>query len=206
MNNLKPYRLFFVLLLCKIAWATGCDQHCVTPFGQRIGQSFLTPAYSNCSDKCTSDAKHYLLVSKAKNPTYTGMKWQCVEYARRWFAENKGYTFPDVKFAYSIWELPYAKDLRHHRLVPWLRFKDGRSNTPPKVGDLLIYGGKLAVTGHVAVIVGVDPFSITLAEQNYFNRTWEGKDYARRLMLDRDEQGLYHIVDVGVIGWMRVYS
>lgn len=36
---------------------------------------------------------------------YTGFKWQCVEYARRWLLVNYGITFDSVNYAYNIMEL-----------------------------------------------------------------------------------------------------
>ena len=55
-------------------------------------------------------------------------------------------------------------------------------------------------------MVGVDDNSVTIAEQNYFNRPWDGVSYSRRLLLGKDEEGRYRIFDEALIGWMRFSS
>ena len=100
--------------------------------------------------------------------------------------------------------MKFAEKVGSHEHVPFHRYKNKIAKEAPKVGDLLIYSKKLAITGHVAVIVGVEDSSITIAEQNYFNQQWEGQHYARRLLLDKDKQGRYRIFDDAVMGWVRV--
>lgn len=180
-----------------------CDEHCHSPFGARIGQSFLTPAYSNCCDRCVKHDDHFISIKGSSKKQFTGMKWQCVEYSRRWWIENKGLTFADVHYAYHIWNLKSATKVDTGEFLRLRHFKNKRSTEAPKVGDLLIYSNGLGVFGHVAVIVGVEPGSILIAEQNYFNRVWEGPNYARRLMLDKNQHGHYRIYDDSVIGWVR---
>lgn len=204
------FNLFFALWLSMTVYleanAASCNGPCHSGFGVLVGQSFLTKAYSNCNDDCVKNENHYVAVPYLKKPVLTGMKWQCVEYARRWLIENKGVTFGDVEYAYHIWDLPYAEKLDTHEQLPLLQFKNKLSKVPPKVGDLLINSVKLAVTGHVSVVVGVDSGSITIAEQNYFNRAWENEHYARRLLLSRDDHGRYRVYDDALIGWVRVKS
>lgn len=192
-------------MMINVSYAEqSCAGPCNAAFGALDGQSFLTKAYSNCSGDCVKNEKNYVTLAHLKQPIFTGMKWQCVEYARRWLIENKGMTFGDVDYAYHIWDLPYAERVGTHQHVPLLKFKNKQSKEAPQVGDLLINSVKLAITGHVSVVVGVERDSITIAEQNYFNRPWEGKNYARRLLLDKDEHGYYRVFDDSLIGWVRV--
>lgn len=181
-----------------------CSEQCNAAFGKLVGQSFLTKAYSNCNGNCVKNENNYVTLPQQQTPIFSGMKWQCVEYARRWLIENKGVTFGDVEYAYHIWDLPYAETVDTHQHVPLLRFENKKSTEAPQVGDLLINSVQLAITGHVSVVVGVQRDSITIAEQNYFNRPWEGKHYARRLLLDKNQQGQYRIFDDSLIGWVRV--
>jgi hypothetical protein len=41
---------------------------------------------------------------------YTGVKWQCVELARRYMIITKNLTFPAVENAYDLFKLPYFID------------------------------------------------------------------------------------------------
>lgn len=183
-----------------------CDEQCNAAFGEFVGQAFLTKAYSNCNSNCIKYENNYTMLKNNDKKIFTGMKWQCVEYARRWLIENKNITFADVEYAYFIWDLKQGEHINTHETLPLLRFKNSTSKQPPNIGDLLIYSTALAVTGHVAVIVGVENDSIIIAEQNYFNRVWEAKDYSRRLMLDKNAKGYYRIIDEALIGWVRFTS
>lgn len=203
--NFKVLLVLYAMIIgAAEAREASCAGPCNAAFGVFVGESFLTKAYSNCSGNCVKNENHYVTLPHFKQPIFTGMKWQCVEYARRWLIENKGVTFGDVEYAYHIWDLPYAEKVGTHEHRPILRFKNKISKEGPKVGDLLINSVKLAITGHVAVVVGVERDSITIAEQNYFNRTWESKHYARRLLVDKDKQGRYRIFDDSLIGWVRI--
>jgi hypothetical protein len=186
--------------------AISCAKDCNTTFGTFVGQSFLTKAYSNCSGNCIKYENNYTLVKNQPHQILTGMKWQCVEYARRWLVENKHITFADVEYAYHIWDLKHGEKIDTHEHVPMVKFKNKTSKKPPQLGDLLIYSTELAITGHVAVVVGIENDSILIAEQNYFNRVWDGKEYARRLLMDNDGEGRYRIVDEALIGWVRFAS
>lgn len=181
-----------------------CSEQCNSAFGAEAGKSFLTVAYSNCSGHCVSHENNYITLKNTNKRLFTGMKWQCVEYSRRWLIENRGLTFADVEYAYHIWDLKFVETVDTHQHKALARHKNKISKAAPAVGDLLIYSNKLALTGHVAVIVGIDNDSILIAEQNYFNRPWESKDYARRLLLDKDSEGRYRIFDDSVIGWLHI--
>lgn len=204
-------KYFFNLMLVLYSVIAGsaepedsvCNKECICPFGSLNGRSFQTEAYSNCNGDCVKNEDNFVGLKESGEKIYTGMRWQCVEYSRRWLIENKQVTFADVEYAYQIWDLKFAEKVGTHEQIPFFRYKNKISNEAPKVGDLLIYSKKLATTGHVAVIVGVYTNSITIAEQNYFNQAWEGKDYARRLLLEKDRLGRYRIFDDAVIGWIR---
>lgn len=204
---MKTLLKIFVMLYSVISAAmpsanSGCKKACNTPFGDFIGQSLLTKAYSNCNGDCVKNENNVIHLDKLNQAIFTGMKWQCVEFSRRWLIENRGITFAEVTYAYHIWDLQHGEDILTHRKIPLLRFKNAKSTTPPQIGDLLLYNDDLAITGHVAVVVGIENDSILVAEQNYFNRAWEGRDYARRLLLIKHKNN-YRVSDEAVIGWVR---
>ena len=146
---------------------------------------------------------NFVFLENTNRELISGMKWQCVEYARRWLIENKNVTFADVQYAYSIWDLKSGERVDTNEEVPLFQFENNISKTPPQVGDLLIYSSKIAITGHVAIVAGVDDTSITIAEQNHSNDFWEGDNYSRRLLTEVDEEGRYRISDNALIGWVR---
>jgi hypothetical protein len=55
-----------------------CQSRCNSPYGEVLGKSPRgIEAYSNCQSGCV------IFEPNKWNGTYTGIKWQCVEYARR---------------------------------------------------------------------------------------------------------------------------
>ena len=119
------------------------------------------------------------------NGQYTGLKWECVEYARRWFIQVRGITFEDVATAEDLWKLKTAKAKSK------IAFTNGKGIPP--VGALLIYRKtNKAPYGHVAVVVKVNRVTVDIAEQNYSLKKWKG--YSRRV----------HMTDPDIIGWKMV--
>jgi glutathionylspermidine amidase/synthetase len=181
-----------------------CSNNCNSEFGSIIGKSQLTTAYSNCHGNCLKLETNYVLLRNQQIPS--GLKWQCVEYARRWLIENKQITFASVKYAYQIWDLRYGTQVEMGTEVPLLKYNNKTSKIAPEVGDLLIYSDDFAITGHVSVIVGVEANSVIIGEQNYFNAPWDVENYSRRLLLDKSSDGTYRIFDDSLMGWVRFGS
>ena len=98
------------------------------------------------------------------NGIYTGIKWQCVEFARRYLIVTHGITFSDVTSAFQI---PDAK----------FTTLDGKQNIEVRndlqVGSLIVWPKNYmtnSVDGHVAVVSSITPNGITVVEQNYDNK------------------------------------
>ena len=123
---------------------------------KKIGTFNGVPAYSNRKNGTKKTRSNYI---------NTGIKWQCVEYARRYLQTTRGITFANVKGAF---EIPRAK----------FNTLDGDSvkkTNDMKVGSLVIWPKKYKKNypyGHVAVVSKIKPNGIYVAEQNYDNKTF----------------------------------
>lgn len=58
---------------------------------------------------CSGDLQYnyspnYVYLSDLNMTVYSGVKWQCVEYARRYLIMVYGVTFESVDNAFNIWE------------------------------------------------------------------------------------------------------
>ncbi len=131
----------------------------VKKFGTIIGTFNGVSAYSNQKGQTNcSDANYF-------NGAYTGIKWQCVEYARRYLQSIRGITFDDVEDATQI---PSAK----------FTTLDGigiKKTNDLAVGGLIVwpkYYKNNAPDGHVAVISAVQSNGIYVVEQNYDDETF----------------------------------
>lgn len=196
--------LFFLLISHSLyaentqSFPFQCKSNCNTQYGVELGTSPSgIPAYSNCSSNCVVYKANYI------EDIYTGIKWQCVEYARRWLLSELNVVFGDVDIAAQIWNLDNVTNPINGKQFQFESMVNG-SKQRPKRGDLLVYGKEYLGTGHVAVIVSLDEKeqTIKVAEQNYFNLEWGG-NFARKISyLAKDEQ--YWILDGYLIGWKRV--
>lgn len=191
-----------------------CKLNCFTPYGEVLGSNHGVDAYSNCNNTCISGEESYF------EEFYSGIKGQCVEYARRWLESVKHVKFGGVESAFEIWDLSTATALYDSEVTyPFESCLNG-GERPPEIGDLLIYPYAMPdfPYGHVAVIVDVNMSVgyVDIAEQNYSNESWiDPHSYARRLKL-KVKGGSYHILDEdfeahhkrsisgAIVGWKKV--
>ena len=126
-------------------------------FGAIVGTFDGVSAYSNRKNGTKKSRANYI---------NTGIKWQCVEYARRYLQTTRGITFDDVHGAF---EIPRAK---------FTRLRDGvsvKKTNDLKVGSLVVWPKKYKHNfpyGHVAVVSKIRPNGIYVAEQNYDDKTF----------------------------------
>ncbi|CAG9580959.1 cysteine_peptidase_-_Clan_CA_-_family_C51_-_putative [Leishmania major strain Friedlin] len=164
------------------------------PFGAVLGAHNGVFAYSNCnSDTCISSLQYQMAIPlppgartalDAPHATTrlmtTGMKWQCVEYARRYWMLRGTPTpafFGAVKGAADIWDsLTHVTFLDNATTAPLLKFKNGArlgyGGSAPRVGDLLIYPRdteNVFPYGHVAVVVKVEMPTKAEADDSYMD-------------------------------------
>jgi len=209
MRQLKNAFFITAISLCIAVYApTGfskeqsmpaaCTTQCKSPYGEVLGVGLgNVPAYSNCNSDC-------VIFEPNKNEgTYTGIKWQCVEYARRWLLVNKGVVYGDVDIAADIWGLNVVTRVKDDAEFKMAAYPNG-SEKPPEAGDLLIYAREYLKTGHVAVIASVDTkaHTIQVMEQNFNNTKWNN-GYARSIpYVEHDHK--FWILDSYLLGWKRV--
>ncbi|GET92042.1 D-alanyl-glycyl endopeptidase-like protein [Leishmania tarentolae] len=206
---------------------------CATPFGSILGVSNGVFGYSNCNDSYVSTKKRYINVTvpKVNNETgqltytseefYTGLEWQCVEYARRYWMQNgvpQPAYFESVEGAADIWNLTFVRSLSNKSTrLPLHKYRNGGVMTDilqrPTIGDIIIYpiqdGG--FPYGHVAVIVKVEIARegfVYVAEQNWANGVWSSvhHNYTRRIPLLYDSLTSVITLDDPhgkIMGWMR---
>jgi hypothetical protein len=185
------------------------EVECISEFGTNLGSDPMgVIGYSNCNEYTVSEIPNFISSSSGEEEQeiYTGMKWQCVEYSRRWLILTKQVTYDSIEYAYQIWDLPNVTNVTDNETkYPFLSYPSGQSLTPPEVGCLLIYNATdyLEPTGHVSVIVGVEDDKILIGEQNWANDYWLGKNYARNITISLSD-GKYSVDDLYVIGWKCV--
>jgi len=204
LNLFRTLVFLFAFLSSPYAFAEGkplppqCTDLCDVPYGEVLGVTRDgTTSYSNCQADCV------VFDPNQEQGTYSGIKWQCVEYARRWLIRNRGITFGDVDVAADMWNLPSFTSVKDKSTIPLQRFVNG-AKTLPKRGDLLIYGREYLRTGHAAVVLEVNSRKgyMRVAEQNFLNQKWPGA-YARLIPFVW-RKGQVWILDGYLLGWLSV--
>jgi len=175
------------------------DELVLAPFNNILGTaSTNVPAFSNTDVEIFSIERHYM------HGIFMGIKWQCVEYARRWLLLRKSCVFKNIRCAADIWtQLTSVERVSDGQIFPLKAYPNG-SPTLPKPDSFLIYPRSTEQpVGHIAVICDVGPDYIRIAEQNNKFHYWVG-EYARQIpMICKD--GLYFIEDEDpVYGWMEI--
>lgn len=170
----------------------------VTPFGKVLGVFQGVEGRSNGSDRHFSGQQNFV------NETYTGYKYQCVEYARRWLL-SKGLEFHSVPLAAHIWNIRFLERITDGKATSIHPVPNG-STTPPIPESIIIWKVAPDVPfGHIAIIteVNLEAGYVRIAEQNVDNDYWPG-NYAREFKLEV-EDGRYWIRDEDeMYGWMVV--
>jgi hypothetical protein len=206
-SNRTLHNLLFIVLFASafnIAFAgitnkelpVACQTDCKSPYGKMLGKSPRgIEAYSNCQSGCV------IFEPNKWNGTYTGIKWQCVEYARRWLLVNTGAVYGDVDVAADIWDkIDHLTYVKTKKPIPLETHLNG-STQAPEIGDLLIYAKAFNGTGHVAVVTGIDISNglVEVSEQNFQNNSWAA-DYARIITLIKNGEN-YWLLDGYLLGW-----
>lgn len=132
-------------------------------------------AYSNSNeDKCKLDELNY------NNGYFTGIKWQCVEYARRYVQIVFGVTFSQVDSAYEISNAIFTR-LENNKIIKpsiyniYNKLESSSNDLELLTNSLIIWPKDYELDsphGHVAIIVSANKDGLYVAEQNYDNNNY----------------------------------
>jgi surface antigen len=127
-----------------------------------------------------------------------GLKYQCVEFVKRYYYEFYKHKMPDAygnaKDFFDV-EVPDGKLNVKRNLLQFTN--PGFSK--PCVGDLLVFGGHAGNQyGHVAIVSRVNEASVEIIQQN------PGPFASSRVSFELKKEGnQYRIFHDGLLGWLR---
>lgn len=130
-----------------------------------------------------------------------GLKWQCVEFIRRYFYTVHGHRFDGRGNAADYFERTLS-DGQHNKARGLTQYSnEGQgSRTKPRHGDLVVFA-RAAVNGgfgHVAIVVSCSDTELVVAQQNV------GTAFTGTFRV-RHHDGCWHVMG-GVLGWLRKES
>lgn len=127
-----------------------------------------------------------------------GLKYQCVEFVKRYYYENKNHRMPD---SYG-----HAKDFFERQLADGTLSKrrnlvqyNNPSNSRPQVDDLIVFDGTtFNKYGHVAIISKVTNNSVEIIQQNPGPLAGSRETYKLK-----QKNGKWQIEKDKTLGWLR---
>ena len=148
--------IFIPIIICIVYKFTNTFIKPKYKFGDIIGTFDGVKAYSNQNDETKSKQSNYY------NNIYRGVKWQCVEFVRRYLILKHGITFNNVEHAFQIPQAQFTtlngfpvkmiNELNVGSIIVWP--KNYEHNSPH---------------GHVAIVINISSSGINVAEQNYID-------------------------------------
>ena len=127
-----------------------------------------------------------------------GLKFQCVEFVKRFYYKVYGHKMPD---SYG-----HAKDFFDQDIEGYSGFNEERGlmqyknvgYEPPQEGDILVYGPRPGNPfGHIAIVMEVTDDSVVLIQQNHGTKT-------RQKLKLVNYAGIYTVADYDIFGWLRM--
>ena len=173
--NHKKYRFLALISLLTIASITTLSVAIQTP---KTSPTWLqvNPISLSIGDKVDSfngvfvyyngNIGHVLERNVSKDGYNIGLKYQCVEFVKRYYYQHYKHKMPD---SYG-----HAKDFFNKKLSDGAVNKarnliqfTNPSTYPPKIGDIIVFDGHSGNPyGHVAIISAVSDKSIEIVQQN----------------------------------------
>jgi hypothetical protein len=173
-------------------------------FDEALGAAQGVVAYSNLDDYYFSGEKAFTF------GVYTGYKYQCVEYARRYMLIRQKCIFGQCGPAAQIFDMTEVEHIETGEKHPYIACPNKTTKTRPEVGMTLVYAqSKKMPVGHVAVISYVDDTHAGIAEQNQESKAWNSREYGRLVPLIKQEDGTWYLKETDPClddcsGWLYI--
>jgi surface antigen len=136
--------------------------------------------------------------NKTEDGYNLGLKYQCVEFVKRYYYEFLHHKMPD---SYGNAKDFFDREVKDgslnikRNLVQY----SNPSKAKPIVNDLLIFDGSMVNSyGHVAIVCGTEDGRLTLIQHN------PGSTSPSRISLDIEQEGTkWKIKNSRILGWLR---
>lgn len=134
---------------------------------------------------------------KSKDGYNYGLKWQCVEFVKRYYYDHLKHKMPNAYGHAKDFYNPNLKDGQINKERGLLQFSNN-SKSKPKVNDIIVFKGHtLNKYGHIAIIASVDENTIEIVQQNVGHHT-------RATYHINNTNGLWVIKNKRILGRLRM--
>ena len=141
---------------------------------------------------------HVLERNVTKDNYNLGLKYQCVEFVKRYYYEHLNHKMPDAYGHAKDFFDPKVKDGEFNVKRNLIQYSNP-SKSKPQVGDLIIFSGSvLNRFGHVAIISKVSENEIEIIQQNPGPFSSSRENFTLET-----QKGNYKIDNDRLLGWLR---
>ncbi len=162
-------------------------------YGQILDSLYGIPVYYN------GNIGHVEGRNKTEDGYNIGLKYQCVEFVKRYYYQHYNHKMPD-SYGNAVDFFDTAlRDSSYNAKRDLIQYNNP-SMYKPQIGDLLVYKGHIGnIYGHVSIISNVEKNSIEIIQQNpgAFNK-------ARAKFPLETTMGNYYIHNERILGWLRI--
>ncbi len=195
---IKRIFIFSFLLLFGITVLTSCERICrkwkakSMEVGDKVDSLNGVYVYYNSSVGNVSGR------NTAADGYNLGLKYQCVEFVKRYYYEHLNHKMPD---SYGHAKDFFAKGVADGQ---WVKSRNlvqytNPSSSKPKVNDLLVYGGtSFNKYGHVAIVSKVSDDKVEIIQQNP-----GASGPSRETYKLTQKDGKWKIEQGRALGWLR---
>ncbi len=198
--NKKPNHsktpLYFLILLIFVLSLFFIPNIPSKPFSKALG----TPIDSLNGVKVfyNGSLKHVEGRSLSPDQYNFGLKYQCVEFVKRYYYEHLHHKMPDTYGHAKDFFIPNLADGALNSQRALIQYRNP-SQVQPQVNDLLVYGPTLFNPyGHVAIVAEVQTNAIEIIQQN--PGRW---GHSRQRYQLSQENGQWLIHKKRILGWLR---
>jgi surface antigen len=192
-------RIFTLLLLIAVlgiaSWKWKAELFNLHDYeiGQEIDSLNHVIVYYN------GEVGHVLDRNVAEDGYNLGLKYQCVEFVKRYYYEHYKHKMPDSYGNAKDFFNASVKDGEISKTRN-LRQCNNPSKYQPEVGDLIVFDGHMGNPyGHVAIVSEVKDDEIQIIQQN------PGPGASSRIWIDVTmEDGRYNVGGGRTLGWLRM--
>ncbi len=197
----KRLQVIYMLLVCGILGITTVllqSLH-VAQKGNDTAPGVQVDAFNGVPVYYNGAIDHVIAKHVTKSGYNLGLKWQCVEFVKRYYYIHFNHEMPNASgnakdfFDKSLPDASYNYD---RALVQYAN----PSLKMPAVDDILVFDGHLGNKyGHIAIITAVTENDIEIIQQN------PGPTEPSRKRIGLKKNGDRYVVeDKHVLGWMRI--
>lgn len=166
---MKKKRLYLslilsVLLITGIGYIYYTKRYIPQETDERIGQ--IIDSFNGVYVHYNGSVSHTGERNRADDGYNLGMKYQCVEFVKRYYYQHYKHKMPDTYGNAKDFFDASLPDSTYNAKRDLYQFTNG-SSSQPQVGDLIIFGGTIwNKYGHVAIVCNVSESTLTIIQQN----------------------------------------